>query len=55
MSDEIYRIAPKGLAYLALVRSNLINSYEDTRFETFWNDFKTSMEKYGYISLEEED
>lgn len=55
MSDGSYKIPPKGLAYLALVRSNLIDSYEDTRFETFWNDFETSMKKYGYISWEEED
>lgn len=49
MNDRAYKIAPKGLVYLALVRANLIESYEDARFEKFWNDFETSMKKYGYL------
>ena len=51
--EERYVATPKGLAYLALVKSGI--KFTELSFELFWNEFETSMRKAGYIIDDESD
>ena len=53
MNDKTYRIAPKGLAYLAMMEADLLDSYDDIKFKKFWDIFKNRMKKYEYINEED--
>lgn len=55
MNDKTYRIAPKGLAYLAMMEADLLDSYDDIKFKKFWDIFKNRMKKYEYINEEDWD
>lgn len=55
MNDKTYRIAPKGLAYLAMMKADLLDSYDDIKFKKFWDIFKNRMKKYEYINEEDWD
>ena len=47
-------ITPKGIATLAMLRTGLIQSTNDPRFEGFWQLFESDMERLGYIVYEQE-
>lgn len=40
---------PKGIATLAMLRTGLIQSTDNPRFEGFWQLFESDMERLGYI------
>lgn len=39
MKDESYFVTPKGLAFLAMLRTGLIETINDPRLEGFWQLF----------------
>ena len=53
-SEEKYVITPKGIATLAMLRTGLIQSTNDPRFEGFWQLFEMAMERPGEIVYEPE-
>lgn len=53
--EELYVIAPKGIATLAMLRTGLIQSTDDPRFDGFWELFNSDMERLGYIARSEEE
>ena len=53
-SEEQSVITPKGIATLAMLRTGLIQSTNDPRFEGFWQLFESDMERLGYIVYEQE-
>lgn len=48
--QEAYKISPKGIAVMAMIRSGLIRSAADPRFLGFWELFESNMRKHGYAS-----
>lgn len=51
MMDEeaVYRIAPKGIAILAMLDVGLITSMANKRFDRFWDKFCDGMINAGYV------
>ena len=45
--DEIYKITPKGCAWMAMYEAGIEASFEQT--EEFWSLFKKYMKKAGYL------
>lgn len=46
---EEYEITPKGLFFVALMKTHLIVSYDDWRAELAWELFNDEMKKRGYL------
>lgn len=52
-----YKITPKGLAWLAMMRAGILNDWnvEGKMFEEFWADFEAGMTEAGYVTEEKEE
>ena len=46
--DTLYKVTPKGLACLAMLRTGLISSTNDPRLDGFWELFDADMAAAGY-------
>lgn len=46
---EKYRIAPKALFALALVKAGIVDSPTCEEVDIAWEDFEASMQKWGYV------
>ena len=46
--DVLYKITPKGIACLAMLRAGLVASIDDPRVDGFWELFQADMVESGY-------
>ena len=54
-NEEVYRLTPKGIASIAMLQTGLITSFDDPRFEGFWNIFVSKMIRGGFAEGNPED
>lgn len=55
MSEETYKITPKGIATLALLQTGLVNEMDDPRIDGFWTIFEAMMRRNEYIMEDTDD
>lgn len=48
-NEETYRVTPKGIAWLCLNLTGLIDTHHEGQFNAFWILFEEYMKKAGYI------
>lgn len=52
-NEEVFVLAPKGIASLALMQSGLVATSEDPRIDGFWSLFVSDMKRFGYLVEED--
>lgn len=52
LEEEKYELTPKGLFFVALMKTHLIESIDDWKAELAWELFSAEMEKRGYVRKE---
>ncbi len=53
--DARYVLTPKGIARVSMLRSGLITTSEEPRFDGFWALFEQGMRQAGYVEDDEKE